>query len=97
MRPTLLTTLVDEKAIMRYLNTIAPDEYAQATDLLVDCLGFAILTAVLPFYEPEAHSEIAAVLAFGEENQLRKWFSSQPEEVQLSIRETVDRIFLSLQ
>ncbi len=96
MHSTLLTTLVDEKHIMRYLNSIAPAEYAQAHQLLTECIGFAILTAVLPFYPEEQHADILEAIAFGDVYIQKKWLQSQPAEVKISIKETVERIFLAL-
>jgi hypothetical protein len=96
MHTTLLTTLVDEKHIMRYLNTIAPTEYKVAKDLLADCLGFAILTTILPFYEKEYQRVVVGMITVGTVSEQTKWLAAQPEEVQISIQETVERTFLSL-
>lgn len=97
MHKSLLTTVVDEKHILRYLNSIAPAEYESAQSLLSNCIGYGILTAILPFYEPERHLEIAKIIAQSDEDLQKKWLAQQPMEVKLSIRETVERIFLSLQ
>lgn len=96
MDKTLLTTLVEEKLIMRYLTTIAPTEYAQAQVMLANCIGYGILTTILPFFEPEKHAPIVAAVSHGDDALQRKWLAQQPIEVRLSIRETVERIFLSL-
>ncbi len=96
MHKTLLLTLVEEKLIMRYLNSVDPTEYERAQVLLAQCVGYAVLTAILPFFESTKHAAIAQLISQADQNTQQQWLTNQPSEVKLSIKETVERLFLSI-
>lgn len=97
MTTTILTTLVEEKRLMRYLKSVADRDEATVREYLARCVYWATLTALTPLATPEEQQIIARLLATGSSQEQQAWLLELPEEVQEQISEVVDRIFLSLE
>jgi hypothetical protein len=96
MNKTLLQAVVEEKLLMRYLTSIDSSEYTKAYAFLTDCIGYGVLTAILPFYETSQQHAVVEVFTHADKTTQQRWLAQQTTEVKLSIRETVERILLSL-
>jgi hypothetical protein len=97
MNQAILLTLVEQKQTMRYLNTVGTADKAVALDKLARCIYFGILSTLLPFAPPEQHLEIAQLFAGTDALEQKKWVQDLPEGIQLQMKETIQRIFLSLE
>lgn len=96
MTQTLLTTIIDQKKILSYLSTIQATEHSQALSELARCIYFAILAVILPYVASEEQLLVARVLARGSSIEQAELLQDFPEDVRLSVSETVERILLSL-
>ena len=96
MNQTLLLTLVEQNQTMRYLNTIGNTDQKLARAQLARCIYFGILSTILPFAPPEEHFEIAQLFAGNDALAQKKWVQDLPDGIQQQMKETIQRIFLSL-
>lgn len=97
MNPAILTAVIEEKPIVRYLNSIAQPEQERAKEQLATCFIYAVLTAILPFFKVEEHQEITKILLYSEPESLAKWYKQLPLEVRTSSTETLERILLAIE